>query len=85
MIGRNSAVLTTCLILFPLLGGTLTDVASWRAPFAVYPLGLVTAVLVARFLPRSARRRMEGSGSSFGTCARRWASRASPGRWPPAA
>lgn len=54
MIGRNSAVLTTCLILFPLLGGTLTDLASWRAPFAVYPLGLVTAAVVARLLPRSA-------------------------------
>ncbi|HVM00148.1 MAG TPA: MFS transporter [Egibacteraceae bacterium] len=53
MIGRNSAVLTTCLALGPLLGGGLTDLAGWRAPFLVYPVGLVTAALVARHLPRS--------------------------------
>lgn len=56
MIGRNVAVLAACLALFPLVGGALTDLASWRAPFLVYPLGLVTAVLVARNLPRGAVR-----------------------------
>lgn len=54
VIGRNSAVLTVCLTLFPLLGGVLTDLAGWRAPFLVYPLGVVTAALVARRLPRPA-------------------------------
>lgn len=52
MIGRNAAVLTICLAVFPFLGGTLTDVAGWRAPFLVYPLAVVTAVVVARGLPR---------------------------------
>lgn len=59
MIGRNAAVLTTCLALFPLLGGTLTDVAGWRAPFLVYPAGVLTAILVARRLPPSGPARVD--------------------------
>lgn len=51
MIGRNSAVLTACLAVFPALGGALTDLGDWRTPFLVYPLALVTAVVVARRLP----------------------------------
>lgn len=56
MIGRNSAVLTTCLAVFPLVGGTLTDLGGWRAPFLLYPLALVTAVAVLANLPRSVTR-----------------------------
>lgn len=52
MIGRNSAILTVCLALFPFLGGALTDLGGWRLPFAMYPLGLVTAVVIYRGLPR---------------------------------
>lgn len=52
MIGRNSAVLTIGLAAFPLLGGALSDLGGWRAPFLVYPLALVTAGAVARGLPR---------------------------------
>lgn len=52
MIGRNSAVLTVGLAFFPFLGGALSDLAGWRAPFLVYPLALVTAIAVERGLPR---------------------------------
>jgi MFS transporter, ACDE family, multidrug resistance protein len=51
LIGRNSAVLTTCLAVFPFIGGALTDLGGWRAPFLVYPLALVTAVAAWRRLP----------------------------------
>lgn len=56
MIGRNAAVLTVAVALFPALGGGLTDLGGWRAPFLVYPLSLVTALVVLRRLPRSPRR-----------------------------
>lgn len=56
VIGRNSAVLTACITLLPMLGGALTDLGGWRAPFLVYPLGLLTAGLVSRRLPRSTPR-----------------------------
>ncbi len=55
MIGRNSAVLTVCLAVFPTVGGVLTDLGSWRTPFLVYPLALVSAVVVARGLPAGER------------------------------
>jgi MFS family permease len=55
LIGRNGAVLTVSLATLPLLGGGLTAVAGWRALFAVYPLALVTAGLVAVFLPEGRR------------------------------
>lgn len=51
MIGRNAAVLTIGLAVFPLLGGVLTDVFGWRAAFLVYPLALITAGAVAWGLP----------------------------------
>lgn len=59
MIGRNSAVLTTCITVLPLIGGVLTDLGGWRAPFLLYPLALGTAGLVARRLPPSTRRRVD--------------------------
>ncbi len=56
VIGQNSAVLTISLAVLPPLGGALTDVAGWRATFAPYWLGLVTAVGVALVMDRSPRR-----------------------------
>jgi MFS transporter, ACDE family, multidrug resistance protein len=56
MIGRNAAVLTMCLSVYPVLGGTLTAVGGWRAPFLVYPVALVTAWLLWRHLPPSPKR-----------------------------
>lgn len=64
-IGRNSAVLTVCLAVFPTIGGTLTDLGGWRAPFAVYPLALVSAAVLYRRLPASPRRE-----ASFGDLVR---------------
>lgn len=52
LMGRNAAVLTVSLAVFPPLGGLLTDVAGFRAPFALYPLGTLTAFWVWRSLPR---------------------------------
>jgi MFS transporter, ACDE family, multidrug resistance protein len=52
MIGRNSAILTVCLAVFPFLGGALADLGGWRTPFALYPLGLITAFVIWRGLPR---------------------------------
>jgi MFS transporter, ACDE family, multidrug resistance protein len=59
VLGRNSAVLTGCLAVLPVAGGALTDVGGWRAPFGVYLIGLATAWLVARRLPRSTPRDVE--------------------------
>jgi MFS family permease len=56
IIGRNAAVLTVAIAVLPPIGGLLTEVGDWRAPFAVYPLGLVTAWLAATYLPRTERR-----------------------------
>lgn len=56
MVGRNAAVLTVSLAVLPTLGGGLTDLGSWRTPFLIYPVALVTAVVVARRLPRGVRR-----------------------------
>jgi MFS family permease len=50
-IGRNSAVLTISLAIFPPVGGLLTDVGGWRWSFAPYAVGLATAVVVWRRLP----------------------------------
>ena len=55
IIGWNSAVLTASLAILPTIGGSLADLGGWRAPFAVYPLALVTAVVVWRVLPRGER------------------------------
>lgn len=51
LIGRNSAVLTVALAVFPFAGGALTDLGSWRTPFLVYPVAVVTAAAVWRGLP----------------------------------
>lgn len=51
MVGRNAAVLTVCLTIFPLVGGVLADVGGWQAVFAPFFLGLVTAAIVHRRLP----------------------------------
>lgn len=56
LIGRNAAVLTTSLAVMPALGGLLTELGGWRAPFLLYPLALVTALVLVRTLPRSAPR-----------------------------
>jgi MFS transporter, ACDE family, multidrug resistance protein len=55
-VGRNAACLTICVAIFPILGGTITDLFGWRGTFYLYPLAIVTAVVVARQLPRSTRR-----------------------------
>ena len=55
IIGWNAAVLTASLALLPTLGGGLTDVAGWRAPFAVYPLAAATALYAWRVLPPGER------------------------------
>jgi MFS transporter, ACDE family, multidrug resistance protein len=49
-IGRNAAVLTVSLAVFPALGGLLVEVGGWRLPFALFPLALVTAVRIHRRL-----------------------------------
>ncbi|GIU91162.1 MAG: MFS transporter [Acidimicrobiia bacterium] len=46
MIGYNAGVLTAGLALLPTLGGVLTGMFGWRAPFAVYPVALVVAAAV---------------------------------------
>ena len=58
MIGHNSAVLTMSIAVLPPVGGLLTDLGGWRLAFAPYWLGLLTAALVGRSLPRSARRQV---------------------------
>jgi MFS family permease len=49
-IGRNAAVLTVSLAIFPGLGGLLVELGGWRLPFALFPLSLVTALLIFRRL-----------------------------------
>lgn len=44
LIGRNSAILTLGLALIPPLSGAITDLAGWRAAFALYTVALGTAV-----------------------------------------
>lgn len=55
-IGRNAAVLTVCLALFPLLGGVLTDLGGWRTVFLIYPVAIVTAVVMLRRMPQGRTR-----------------------------
>lgn len=43
LIGRNTAVLTVGLAAMPLLSGTVTELAGWRAAFGIYTVALVTA------------------------------------------
>ena len=51
IVGRNSAVLTSTLAVFPPLGGLLTEIGGWRLAFVPYTIGLVTAFVVWRDLP----------------------------------
>jgi MFS transporter, ACDE family, multidrug resistance protein len=60
VIGRNAAVLTVSVAVFPALGGGLTDLGGWQAPFLLYPLSLVTAWAVFRRIPPT-RSRHPGS------------------------
>jgi MFS family permease len=55
-IGRNSAALTGAIVVLPPLGGVLTSLGGWRASFVPYWIGLVSAAVVWRHLPRSPRR-----------------------------
>ncbi len=57
IIGQNSAVLTVSLAVLPPLGGGLTDLLGWRASFAPYWVGLLTAAAAAKALGTSPRRR----------------------------
>lgn len=52
-IGYNSAVLTTCLAVFPGLGGAITELFGWRWSFAPFGFALVTAALIYRRLDAS--------------------------------
>ena len=55
MIGRNSALITILIGTLPFLGGVLVDNIGWRAVFAVYPVAVVAAVFVWRWLPRGSK------------------------------
>lgn len=50
MIGYNAGVLTAALAVLPSVGGVLTDLFGWQAPFLVYPGALLVAVAVNRHL-----------------------------------
>lgn len=65
MIGRNSAVLTVCLTLFPLIGGALSDLVSWRMAFAPFALAPLTALAVWRRLPSEDHRDDAGMLAQF--------------------
>lgn len=51
--GRNSAVLTVGVALWPPIGGALAEIGGFRAPFALYPIAVITAWAVLRYLPRT--------------------------------
>lgn len=51
LIGRNSAVLTVCLALFPSLAGLIGDLASWRWSLALGSVALPIAALGWTRLP----------------------------------
>src|SRR3954449_9784074 len=56
--GFIGSVWATAAIAGPLLGGTLTDAASWRWIFLInLPLGIAALAVVVRTLPRSSERR----------------------------
>ncbi|MBW3662792.1 MAG: MFS transporter [Actinobacteria bacterium] len=55
VMGRNSAVLTVGVAVLPPLGGGLAELGGFRAPFVIYPVSLITAWAVLRYLPRTPR------------------------------
>lgn len=56
--GFVGAVWATAAIAGPLLGGTLTDAATWRLIFLInIPVGLIAMAVIARTLPPPAERR----------------------------
>lgn len=59
LIGVNSAVQTVCTVAFPFVGGLLTDLAGWRAPFALYPLTLAAVPAIALLMPRDSGRKVD--------------------------
>ena len=65
--GYISGMWATAAVAGPLVGGTLTDLASWRLIFYVnLPLGLVALLVVLRTMPAPARRgsrRIDYAGS----------------------
>lgn len=60
LIGRNSAMLTIGLAVFPLLAGVLGELASWRVALTPYGLALVVALAAWHVL---ADDRRQGQGS----------------------
>jgi ACDE family multidrug resistance protein len=68
LVGRNSAILTAGLALIPPLSGAVTDLAGWRAAFAIYTVSLATAVAAWMILddrrpanPSAVREQLAGS------------------------
>ncbi len=55
LIGRNAAVLTACLAVFPVISGALTDLLGWRAPFALYGVAVPVALASYVGLPAGER------------------------------
>jgi MFS family permease len=53
ILGQNAAILTVSLAILPPLGGFLTELGGWRLAFTPYALGLVTAAVLWRLLPRT--------------------------------
>ena len=51
LIGRNTAVITVCLALFPALGGSLTQLSTWRMAFAPFALAPFVGVVMWWRLP----------------------------------
>jgi ACDE family multidrug resistance protein len=56
MLGINAGILTTCLSVFPFLGGLLVEWWGWRAPFVAYLVVLGPTFVAWRRLPRSVKR-----------------------------
>jgi len=70
-IGGNSAVITTCIAVFPLIAGQIAEIASWRAALALQLASLPVAIATWRNLPPekpdasvSLRQRMGALGST---------------------
>lgn len=53
LIGRNSAVLTVCLLIVPTLGGLIGEFSSWRYAMALGALALPLASVAWRTLPNT--------------------------------